>query len=116
MSINVRRIGDSFAAEVSGVDLSRPLDTETWNQIYDAFLRHKVIAFHDQDLSAEQFYAFGERLGPVEPHTVAIFRHPDRPGITLLSNRVEMGRPKGIHDAGSHWRSCPSTWWKLWCS
>jgi taurine dioxygenase len=105
MSISVRRVGSTFAAEISGVDLSRELDDETWRALYRAFLEHKVVSLRGQKLSAAQFYAFGERFGPVEPHTVAIYRHPERPGITLLSNRVEMGRPKGIRDAGSHWHS-----------
>jgi taurine dioxygenase len=105
MTITVRRIGPGFAAEISGVDLSTPLSGDNWERIYQAFLEHKVIAFHDQALSAAEFHAFGERFGTIEPHTVEMYRHAERPGITLLSNRTELGRPKGIKDAGSHWHS-----------
>jgi taurine dioxygenase len=105
MTINVRPLGNGFAAGISGVDLSAPLGAAAWQTVYDAFLQYKVIAFHDQQLDASQFYAFGERFGTVEPHVVEMYRHPERPGITLLSNRVELGRPKGIKDAGSHWHS-----------
>ena len=105
MTITVRRMGPGFAAEISGVDLSAPLPEDSWRQIYEAFLQHKVIAFHDQKLSAADFHAFGERFGIIEPHTVEMYRHSERPGITLLSNRTELGRPKGIKDAGSHWHS-----------
>jgi taurine dioxygenase len=105
MTITVRRLGPGFAAEISGVDLSAPLSPDDWEQIYQAYLQHKVIAFHDQGLSAAQFHEFGERFGVIEPHTVEMYRHTDRPGITLLSNRTELGRPKGIKDAGSHWHS-----------
>jgi taurine dioxygenase len=34
-----------------------------------------------------------------------MYRHPEIEGITILSNRVEMGRPVGIRDAGSWWHS-----------
>lgn len=105
MGVSVRQMGPGFAAEVAGVDLSRPLGGATWSALHAAWLAHKVIVLRGQSLSAADFYAFGERFGPPEPHTLAVYRHPERPGITLLSNRVEMGRPKGIRDAGSHWHS-----------
>lgn len=105
MSITIRPLGAGFAAELAGVDLSKPLSQGDWDAIYQAFVEHKVIAFRDQQLNAEQFHAFGERFGNIEPHTVEMYRHAERPGITLLSNRVELGRPKGIKDAGSHWHS-----------
>lgn len=104
MSFSVRRVGPTFAAEISGVDLSN-MDEETWRALHRAFLEHKVISVPGQSLTAAQFYSFGERFGVVEPHTVTTFHHSEQPGITLLSNRVEMGRPKGIRDAGSHWHS-----------
>jgi alpha-ketoglutarate-dependent taurine dioxygenase len=105
MTITVRRIGPGFAADISGVDLSTPLSGDNWERIDQAFLEHKVIAFHDQALSATEFHAFGERFGTIEPYTVEMYRHAERPGIPLLSDRTELGRPKGIKDAGSHWHS-----------
>ena len=105
VSLSVRPLGESFAAEISGLDVSKDVDSELWSALYQAFLDYKVVAIRSQSLTAAEFHSFGERFGPVEPHTIAIFRHPDREGITLLSNRMEMGRPKGIRDAGSHWHS-----------
>ena len=105
MTITVRPFQPAFAAELSGVDLAAPLTEGEWQKIYDAFLQYKVIAFHDQKLDAAQFVAFGERFGQIEPHSVEMYRHAEHAGITLLSNRIELGRPKGIRDAGSHWHS-----------
>lgn len=105
MSLTARRLGDSFVAEISGVDLSQGADDATWAELHRAYLEHKVLYLPGQRLTADQLCRFGERFGEIEPHTVRMYRHPERPGITILSNRVEMGRPKGIRDAGSHWHS-----------
>ena len=104
MPITVKPLGDTFVAEISGVDLAK-LDDATWTEIHEAYLAHKVLVFHDQSLDAQQLGAFGARFGSIEPHTLRTYRHQDVPGITILSNRTELGRPKGIRDAGSHWHS-----------
>ena len=103
--MEVRRIGETFFAEVDDVDVSKGFDAAEWQAFYDAYLEHQVLLLHGQTLSAAQFHALGERFGPVEPHTVSMYHHDEFKGITVLSNRTEMGRPKGIRDAGSSWHS-----------
>ncbi|MED5359314.1 MAG: TauD/TfdA family dioxygenase [Pseudomonadota bacterium] len=103
--MEVRRIGETFFAEVDDVDVSKGFDAAEWQAFYDAYLKHQVLVLHGQTLSAAQFHALGERFGPVEPHTVSMYHHDEFKGITVLSNRTEMGRPKGIRDAGSSWHS-----------
>jgi taurine dioxygenase len=103
-SLTAKRIGGTFVAEICGVDLARDLDA-AWDDIHAAYLEHKVLVFRGQELTAKQFHDFGECFGPIEPHTVTMYHHDEFPGITVLSNRTEMGRPKGIRDAGSHWHS-----------
>ncbi|MDH3602504.1 MAG: TauD/TfdA family dioxygenase [Candidatus Tectomicrobia bacterium] len=106
MTRSIDRIGGTFVAEVRGIDLAHDLDdAATWKLIHQAYLNHKVLIFRNQDLTSEQFCTFGERFGEIEPHTIRKFWHPDHPGITILSNRTEYGRPKGIRDAGSYWHS-----------
>ena len=103
--MEVRRIGETFFAEVDDVDISKGFDAAEWQAFYDAYLEHQVLVLHGQTLSAAQFHALGERFGLVEPHTVSMYHHDEFEGITVLSNRTEMGRPKGIRDAGSSWHS-----------
>ena len=55
-----------FAAEVSGVDLTRPLDDPTFERIAAAFDEHSVLVFHGQALTDEEQMAFSERWGPLE--------------------------------------------------
>ena len=43
-----------IGAEISGVDLSRPLDAATQAAIHDALLKWRVLFFRDQDLTNDQ--------------------------------------------------------------
>jgi taurine dioxygenase len=69
-----------IGAEISGVDLSRPLDPETRDAIHAALLRWRVIFFRDQELSHDALKAFGRRFGPLTPaHPIAegLHDHPE---------------------------------------
>ncbi len=55
-----------FAAEVRGLNLGRPLDAATLRLIKDAFARHSVLVFRDQDVTDEQQIAFSEHFGALE--------------------------------------------------
>jgi taurine dioxygenase len=56
-----------IGAEISGVDLSRPVNAETFAEIRAAIARWKVIFFRDQTLSNDALKAFGRNFGPLTP-------------------------------------------------
>src|SRR5262249_29369214 len=62
--IGVQPIAGALGAEISGIDLSRDIDDETFAAIRRAWLDHQVIFFRDQPLSPERFLAFAKRFGP----------------------------------------------------
>jgi taurine dioxygenase len=65
--LKVRRIAGALGAEVSGIDLAKPLSEPQTAEIRRAWLEHQVLFFRDQPLSPAQFMAFAERFGePVE--------------------------------------------------
>ena len=66
MAINVRKIGHALGAEVSGVDISRPIDDQTFGEINRAFLENCVLVFRDQPLTREQHVAFSRRFGELD--------------------------------------------------
>src|SRR5215207_8760159 len=51
-----------FAAEVSGVDLTRRLADAPFERIAQAFDEYSVLVFHGQALTDEQQMAFSERF------------------------------------------------------
>jgi len=65
--IEVRRISGALGAEISGVDLSRPLSKADFDEVKKHWLEHLVIFFRDQALTPARFMAFAEQFGePVE--------------------------------------------------
>jgi alpha-ketoglutarate-dependent taurine dioxygenase len=69
-----------IGAEITGVDLREPLDTETFAEIRLALNHWRVVFFRDQDLSNDELKAFGRRFGPLTPaHPIAegLVEHPE---------------------------------------
>ncbi len=64
-SIEVRPLTGALGCEISGVDLAN-VDDAAFQTIYDAFLDYQVVMFHDQDITMDQFAAFGKRFGKLE--------------------------------------------------
>lgn len=72
-------VSGSFGAEVSGVDLSLPLDDEVFAEVRRAWLAYKVIFFRDQQLTPEQHRDFAGRFGGFQkPGFVPVLEdHPE---------------------------------------
>jgi len=104
-----------FGAEIHGVDLSQPLDPATKAALDRALAENYILRFPDQDLRPEHVVDASRVFGPVEPHVVPGYYHPDTDLLLVLSNRVgDDGKPLGIKDAGTFWhsdvsyRACPA--------
>ena len=89
----VRRLAPSFCGEVSGVDLHR-LDDKAADAVKEAWLMHKVLVFHDQDLDEDRLVDFARLLGEVEIH-LRQTRTVGRREVMLVSNKKENGQPIG---------------------
>jgi alpha-ketoglutarate-dependent taurine dioxygenase len=61
--IQVRPMNSTIGAEIRGVDLSRPLDEATWQEVRQAFADYLVVYFPNQPITHEQHLAFSERFG-----------------------------------------------------
>jgi len=66
--ISVRESGACMGAEISGVDLSRPLPDRIFGEVRDALHRHHVLVSRGQSLEPESFLEFANRFGKPEPH------------------------------------------------
>jgi taurine dioxygenase len=78
--IDVRPLTGAMGAKIHGVDLSKPLDDTTYNEIQRALVEHLAIFFRDQDLTPAQYVAFGRRFGTMDPHPL-IKGMPGQPEI-----------------------------------
>lgn len=68
--ISVSPLAGALGAEISGVDISRPIDNATFAEIRRAWNENLVIFFRGQSLDDEALVAFGRRFAP-------LFRHPN---------------------------------------
>ena len=66
MPLTIRKLKEHIGAEVQGVDLTAPIDTETFDQLRHALCEYAVLVFHNQDITDEQHVAFSEGFGPLE--------------------------------------------------
>src|SRR5258708_22034006 len=90
-----------IGAEVIGVDLSKPIDPQTFAKIEAGYDRHTVLIFRNQTLTPEQHIQFGRRFGPLEIHVLKRYLLSDYPEILVVSNVLEEdGDFLGLPDAG----------------
>jgi alpha-ketoglutarate-dependent 2,4-dichlorophenoxyacetate dioxygenase len=66
VSITVRPLTPDFVAEISAVDLARPLAPGDRDAIEAAIDRYAVVIFHDQGLDDEQQVSFARHFGPIQ--------------------------------------------------
>lgn len=67
-------------AEIRGLDLSKPLDTDLCRQLNQAFARYHVLVFRGQKLSPREFAQAAENFGEIMPQAIkghGTKEHPD---------------------------------------
>ena len=77
MFVITRQIGLRFAAEVKGIDMTKPLSADEVATIHAGMNKYAVLVFHDQRISDEQQLAFTQSLGELEHTAGASLRAPD---------------------------------------
>jgi taurine dioxygenase len=91
----IRPLSAVLGAEMVGLDLTRPLDDATRRAVYDAFVRHHVLAFRDQHLTQDQQIAFTEQFGSLERH-IARNRGAGNPLVHVVSNLGRRSPPSSM--------------------
>lgn len=86
--IGVISTSGALGAEITGVDLSQPLDDETFSEIEQAFYDNLVLVFRDQTISPADQVRFTHLFGPTEEHPLGSRRGlDDHPQVMVLENR-----------------------------
>lgn len=78
-TIRVQPEPTGFGAEITGLDLARPLDKPTLAEVKAAWARHGVVRFPGQPLSLEELEAFTLQIGPFghDPFIKPMAGHPN---------------------------------------
>ncbi|MCB1691078.1 MAG: TauD/TfdA family dioxygenase [Halioglobus sp.] len=105
--IQAERLSPCLGAEISGVDLREPLDSQTFDEIHAALLAYRVIFFRDQDITSEQQMAFARRFGELEEHPFIPSDAPDSEVVRFDKDEKMVGVENLWHSDVS-WREIPS--------
>jgi taurine dioxygenase len=104
MAIQVIPSGAALGACIEGVDLTKPLDDETFQAVRSAFYEHEVVYFRGRRLTEEDHIRFSARFGELRRLKLDQL-HQRHPEIFVVSNIVEDGRHVGAYDAGLFWHT-----------
>ena len=99
-SIEVRKLSPVIGAEIHGVDLSKDLGNQQFQEIHDALMQNLVIFFRDQKLSVDEHKVFGRRFGKLHIHPNAPQEIKEHPEILVIK-----ADEKSKHVAGEEWHS-----------
>lgn len=91
-----------LGAEVEGVDFSRPLAPEIFEQVLAAFHEHLVLVFRGQELDAHRLAAATEQFGPLTLGLL-IARGREHPFVSDLIRDPDV--PADIPNVGGIWHS-----------
>jgi taurine dioxygenase len=108
-SIRVEKLAPALGAEVSGVDLSRPLPAADFAGIHKAWLEHLVLRFRGQTLSDAELLAFSRLFGELDPPGPNPYGRPflpEHPEMNVISNIKQDGAPiGGLGDGEAIWHA-----------
>jgi taurine dioxygenase len=94
MAITVKPRHPALGAEIRGIDMRRPMDAETFHAVNDAWMKHLVVVFPDQQITDQEHVAFTRQFGEPEIfHQTSLHLRSDRvKEIFLVSNVDENDR------------------------
>lgn len=96
MTLSLRPLHPIFAAEASGVDLTRPLAPAEVAAVNAAMAEHAVLVFRNQPMEQAQQVAMATQFGPLNPGLKQIGRTAERlkeAALIDISNLDAEGRP-----------------------
>ena len=69
--LTITRVGAHLGAEITGVDLRKPMSDEVRDAIEDALAENELLIFRNQDISSQNLIDFGSRFGELTVHPFA---------------------------------------------
>ncbi len=100
--MQVKRLAHGLGAEITDLDLNDGIAVTTVAENRSAWLKHQILVFPHQNVSAERHIAFSRQLGEIDPVSFGpLFRHPDHPEIMLVSNKSPEGATRAYPQSGA---------------
>jgi taurine dioxygenase len=109
MTLAIKDLDAPLGAEISGIDLSRPVPSGDVAAIEGAWRERLIVVFHGQDLSDPQLIAFSRNFGELDPpgpnpYGEAFLK--DHPELNVISNVKHDVKPIGnLGDGEAVWHA-----------
>ena len=94
MGIQLTALAPYLGAEVTGLDLTKPLNDATQQAILDAWIRHGVLLFRGAGTTDEIQMRLSQVFGEMEPAATADMNRPDNPYLMTLQYDPEDKSPR----------------------
>jgi taurine dioxygenase len=92
--LEIRPLSDALGAEVSGLDLSQPLDDETISAIKKAFLDHHLLCIRSKPLEPADFARLAGYFGQPQLQLLRKRRHGETPEVSILESTYKRPEDK----------------------
>ena len=89
MEFTVRKLTPNVGAEISGLDLRRPLEPDTMAEVRRVWLDNVVVVFPEQEIDDDQQIAFSRQVGELELINMSALQLPGKPEIYAATNLDE---------------------------
>ena len=93
--MNITPLTAHTGSEITGLDLSKPIDDATRVELRKAFAERHVLAFRDQSLAPDEFLNAGRIFGDIMPQQVVRFTLSDHPLVGFVSSE-DTDKPGGV--------------------
>jgi taurine dioxygenase len=107
--LEIKNLDAPLGAQISGIDLSRPVMSSDVRTIEDVWRERLVVVFHGQKLTDPELIAFSKNFGELDPPGPNPYGQPfnrQHPELNVISNVVEDGKPIGnLGDGEAVWHA-----------
>jgi alpha-ketoglutarate-dependent taurine dioxygenase len=109
---SLRPLHEHFAAEIRGVDITKPLRPSQFAELRDAWNRHAVLLIRGQAISESHQIAFAAQFGTLERFPPAANGRPGGPQLLRVSNVRADGSFVSPSDPGNKYLALTRAWHK----
>lgn len=108
MSIKIEPLSDALGAEVSGLDLTTDLNSETVGALREAFLTYHMLCLRSEPLEPSRFVALARHFGEPKLHVLRRRRIDEVPEVAILESTFNRPEDKPVDlklDRKSAWHT-----------
>lgn len=106
-AFDIARRGVFLGAEITGIDLSAPLDDTTVRELRRAHAEHGVLVFPDQSISSDDLMRFGRYFGELTVHPFSTSTDANPELIVYDNKEGNPPAPTDVWHTDETFRECP---------